>query len=82
MVWQDGSEEKEVPSTQLYYSISLDDHEFFPGEWVTSDTTKGECTEKYGVVQNVNYLERTACVSIKTLENRNLYESKKFDMFR
>ncbi|KAJ8922950.1 hypothetical protein NQ315_001496 [Exocentrus adspersus] len=63
VVWQDGTEEKDVPSTQLYYSISLDDHEFFPGEWVTSDVVKGEWVEEYGVVQNVNYLERTACVS-------------------
>ncbi|KAJ8934016.1 hypothetical protein NQ314_013652 [Rhamnusium bicolor] len=61
IVWQDGTEEKDVPSTQLYYSISLDDHEFFPGEWVISDTLKSE-GEKYGVVQNVNYLERTASV--------------------
>ncbi|XP_018566113.1 (E3-independent) E2 ubiquitin-conjugating enzyme UBE2O [Anoplophora glabripennis] len=73
VVWQDGSEEKDIPSTQLYYSISLDDHEFFPGEWVTSDTIKGECTEKYGVVQNVNYLERTACVKWFTYsENEKL----------
>lgn len=69
VVWQDGSEEKDIPSTQLYYSISLDDHEFFPGEWVTSDANKGPCTERYGVVQNVNYLERTACVSC---ENKHI----------
>ncbi|CAH1115912.1 unnamed protein product [Phaedon cochleariae] len=59
VVWQDGTEEKDIPSTQLYYSISLDDHEFFPGEWVVSDNAKDE-SDKYGVVQSVNYLERTA----------------------
>lgn len=63
MVWQDGTEEKDIPSTQLYYSISLDDHEFFPGEWVVNDTDKEEI-DKYGVIQKVNYLERTAHVSI------------------
>lgn len=62
VVWQDGTEEKDIPSTQLYYSISLDDHEFFPGEWVVNDNDKDE-TDKYGVIQNVNYLERTAYVS-------------------
>lgn len=59
IVWQDGTEEKDIPTTQLYYSISLDDHEFFPGEWVV---TEGK-DDLYGVVQNVNYLERTATVS-------------------
>lgn len=61
IVWQDGTEEKDIPTTQLYYSISLDDHEFFPGEWVVMATEKEE-TGKYGAVQNVNYLERTAMV--------------------
>ncbi|CAH1107433.1 unnamed protein product [Psylliodes chrysocephalus] len=60
VVWQDGSEEKDIPSIQLYYSISLDDHEFFPGEWVINDS-KPE-TDSYGVVQSVNYLERTASI--------------------
>ncbi|KRT84484.1 hypothetical protein AMK59_2853, partial [Oryctes borbonicus] len=61
IVWQDGTEEKDIPTTQLYYSISLDDHEFFPGEWVIMATEK-EDTDKYGAVQSVNYLERTAMV--------------------
>nr|CAI5826277.1 unnamed protein product [Callosobruchus analis] len=62
VVWQDGTEEKDIPSTQLYYSISLDDHEFFPGEWVGYDVSNGENKFIHGVVQSVNYLERTACV--------------------
>ncbi|CAH1973777.1 unnamed protein product [Acanthoscelides obtectus] len=61
VVWQDGTEEKDIPSIQLYYSISLDDHEFFPGEWVDYDDFKGDKTV-HGVIQSVNYLERTACV--------------------
>ncbi|CAG9854714.1 unnamed protein product [Phyllotreta striolata] len=68
VVWQDGTEEKDIPSTQLYYSISLDDHEFFPGEWVINDNNPGN--GNYGVVQSVNYLERTASVKWFThLEN-------------
>ncbi|CAG9767184.1 unnamed protein product [Ceutorhynchus assimilis] len=65
VVWQDGTEEKDIPSTQLYYSISLDDHEFFPGEWVVKDNgSKEKClvSSQYGVVQLVDYLERTATV--------------------
>lgn len=62
VVWQDGTEENDIPSTHLYYSISLDDHEFFPGEWVVNDNHKEE-NDKYGVIQHVNYLERTASVS-------------------
>ncbi|KAF5306922.1 hypothetical protein FQA39_LY00152 [Lamprigera yunnana] len=59
VVWQDGTEEKDIPTTQLYYSISLDDHEFFPGEWVVQDE-KNET--HYGAIQFVNHLERTATV--------------------
>lgn len=61
VVWQDGVEEKDIPTTQLYYSVSLDDHEFFPGEWVVAEGDK-EDTNRYGAIQFVNYLERTATV--------------------
>ncbi|XP_022908718.1 (E3-independent) E2 ubiquitin-conjugating enzyme UBE2O [Onthophagus taurus] len=61
VVWQDGTEETDIPSTELYYSISLDDHEFFPGEWVLM-TDDRDNTGKFGVVQAVNHLERTAKV--------------------
>lgn len=64
IVWQDGVEEKDIPTTQLYYSVSLDDHEFFPGEWVVAEGEK-EDGDLYGAIQFVNYLERTATVSIK-----------------
>lgn len=59
VVWQDGTEEKDIPTTQLYYSLSLDDHEFFPGEWVVAEDKNDGY---YGAVQHVNYLERTATV--------------------
>ncbi|XP_066140426.1 (E3-independent) E2 ubiquitin-conjugating enzyme UBE2O [Euwallacea fornicatus] len=64
VVWQDGTEEKDIPSTHLYYSISLDDHEFFPGEWVVKDVVNGDldAMSKYGVVQKVYYMERTATI--------------------
>ncbi|EFA05319.1 uncharacterized protein LOC659924 [Tribolium castaneum] len=58
VVWQDGTEEKDIPTTELYYSVSQDDHEFFPGEWVVSNSN--ENSDKYGVVQRVNFQERTA----------------------
>lgn len=62
VVWQDGSEEEDVPSTQLHYSNSLDDHEFFPGEWVIF--CDKSLDKNYGVVQSANNVERTAIVSI------------------
>lgn len=67
MVWQDGTEEKDIPSTELYFSISLDDHEFFPGEWVVRDSEVGE--KQYGTVQYVNHIERTA--TVKWFTNTN-----------
>lgn len=63
IVWQDGTEEKDIPTTQLYYSMSLDDHEFFPGEWVIDSDKEDVSSSRYGAVQQVNYLERTATVS-------------------
>lgn len=67
IVWQDSTEEKDVPSTQLYYSISLDDHEFFPGEWVVKDAAHGDsdAAGRYGVVQRVDYMERTATIKVR-----------------
>lgn len=62
VVWQDGSIEEDIPSTQLYYSVSLDDHEFFPGEWVVGEGNQNG--DEYGAIQAVNHLERTAKVSI------------------
>lgn len=67
VVWQDGIEEKNIPSTQLYYSISLDDHEFFPGEWVVHNDKE---LAEYGVVQNVNYMERTAVIKWFTFDEK------------
>lgn len=62
VVWQDGTEEANIPSTQLYYSLSLDDHEFVPGEWVTYNEKEAFPKNKYGVVQYANYAERIAMV--------------------
>ncbi|XP_060521601.1 (E3-independent) E2 ubiquitin-conjugating enzyme UBE2O [Cylas formicarius] len=91
VVWQDGTEEKDIPSTQLYYSISLDDHEFFPGEWIIRDGK--EDSSRYGVIQNVNYSERTAAVKwftysegdakpeVAGLEEISVYDLKKHNKF-
>ncbi|ENN81712.1 hypothetical protein YQE_01917, partial [Dendroctonus ponderosae] len=64
VVWQDGTEEKDIPSTQLYYNISIDDHEFFPGEWVVKSSAGKDSfgDGKHGVIQRVDYMERTATV--------------------
>ncbi|KAK5639956.1 hypothetical protein RI129_010767 [Pyrocoelia pectoralis] len=59
IVWQDGTEEKDIPTTLLHVFYSQDDHDFFPGEWVISDSR----TEKYGAVQHMDRLERTAVVN-------------------
>ncbi|CAH0564110.1 unnamed protein product [Brassicogethes aeneus] len=97
VLWQDGTEEKDIPSTQLYYSISLDDHEFFPGEVVVPDNGKEDKeekdSEKYGVVQRVNYLERTATIKWftysealkkpiqKSMTEMSVYDLKKHSKF-
>ena len=61
VVWQDGSEEACIPSTDLYPVQHLDDHEFFPGDFVT-ETRDGFHPHSYGVVQTVDHAERTCLV--------------------
>ena len=49
-MWQDGSVERGVPSAELYPIHHLDDHEFFPGDFVT-EAKDGFHPHSYGVVQ-------------------------------
>ncbi|XP_001602772.2 (E3-independent) E2 ubiquitin-conjugating enzyme UBE2O [Nasonia vitripennis] len=57
VVWQDGSVELGIPSTQLYPIHHLDDKEFFPGDFVVDQK---EESRMYGVVQSVDHQGRTA----------------------
>ncbi|XP_043683034.1 (E3-independent) E2 ubiquitin-conjugating enzyme UBE2O [Vespula pensylvanica] len=57
VVWQDGSVEFGIPSTQLYPIHHLDDKEFFPGDFVLDQK---EESRMYGVVQSVDHQGRTA----------------------
>uniref|UniRef100_A0A0V0G6I3 Putative ubiquitin-conjugating enzyme e2 o-like isoform x1 n=1 Tax=Triatoma dimidiata TaxID=72491 RepID=A0A0V0G6I3_TRIDM len=61
VVWQDGSVEKGIPSTELYPIHHLDDQEFFPGDFVIENREEG-CIRVYGVVQRVDHAGRTATV--------------------
>ncbi len=61
VVWQDGTEETSIPSTELYPIQHLDDHEFFPGDFVT-EAKEGFHPHSYGVVQDVNHADRTCRV--------------------
>jgi len=61
VVWQDGREEAAIPSTELYPIQHLDDHEFFPGDFVT-ETKEGFHPHSYGVVQDVSHADRTCRV--------------------
>ncbi|XP_060859258.1 (E3-independent) E2 ubiquitin-conjugating enzyme UBE2O-like [Metopolophium dirhodum] len=57
VIWQDGTKEMGVSSTDLYPVQTLDDLEFFPGDFVTE---KNPVTYVYGVVEYVDHAERTA----------------------
>ncbi|XP_069684975.1 (E3-independent) E2 ubiquitin-conjugating enzyme UBE2O isoform X2 [Periplaneta americana] len=61
VVWQDGSVEYGIPSTQLYPIHHLDDQEFFPGDFVIENKDES-CMRVYGVVQSVDHAGRTATV--------------------
>ncbi|XP_053970157.1 (E3-independent) E2 ubiquitin-conjugating enzyme UBE2O isoform X1 [Anastrepha ludens] len=63
VVWQDGTVEADIPSTQLYPIHHLDNHEFFPGDFVTSGKEGADTSYRnYGVVQMVDHQGRTARV--------------------
>ncbi|XP_058127281.1 (E3-independent) E2 ubiquitin-conjugating enzyme [Anopheles ziemanni] len=62
VVWQDGTIEQNIPSTELRPIHHLDDHEFFPGDFVlTGNVARVSCRD-YGVIQNVDHHGRTARV--------------------
>jgi len=62
VVWQDGSVETAIPSAELYPIHHLDDHEFFPGDFVT-EAKEGFQPHSYGVVQDVDHAGR--CCRVK-----------------
>lgn len=65
VVWQDGTIESGIPSTQLYPIHHLDEHEFFPGDFVLSgnhESSDNSALRDYGVIQKVDHQGRTAFV--------------------
>ena len=66
VVWQDGTVEQGVPSRELYPIHHLDDHEFFPGDFVT-EARDGFHPHSYGVVQEVDHAGRCCRCAVSTL---------------
>ncbi|XP_050346248.1 (E3-independent) E2 ubiquitin-conjugating enzyme isoform X4 [Nymphalis io] len=66
VVWQDGTIEMGIPSTQLYPIHHLDGQECFPGDFVVNGASNVEENQlnhrEYGVVQRVDHHGRTAIV--------------------
>ncbi|KQS52430.1 uncharacterized protein Dere_GG12418, isoform B [Drosophila erecta] len=62
VVWQDGTVETGIHSTQLYPIHHLDNHEFFPGDFVTKANENSTGATDYGVIQCVDHDERIAKV--------------------
>lgn len=64
VVWQDGTIEFGIPSTDLYPIHHLDGQECFPGDFVISGANSEAYPSQryYGVVQNVDHYGRTAIV--------------------
>ncbi|XP_055849061.1 (E3-independent) E2 ubiquitin-conjugating enzyme UBE2O [Episyrphus balteatus] len=63
VVWQDGAVESGISSTQLYPIHHLDDHEFFPGDFVVCGKEDSDVSFRdYGVIQTVDHHGRTASV--------------------
>ncbi|XP_037945571.1 (E3-independent) E2 ubiquitin-conjugating enzyme isoform X2 [Teleopsis dalmanni] len=63
IMWQDGTRETDIPSTELYHINQLDTHEFFPGDYVMYEKDSNDMTYRdYGVIQSVDHYGRTARV--------------------
>ncbi|KAH8419184.1 hypothetical protein KR222_009243 [Zaprionus bogoriensis] len=62
VVWQDGTVETDIPSTELYPLHHLDNHEFFPGDFVSKANDYNTSQMDYGVIQSVDHDERIAKV--------------------
>uniref|UniRef100_A0A2M4CSB7 Putative ubiquitin-conjugating enzyme n=1 Tax=Anopheles darlingi TaxID=43151 RepID=A0A2M4CSB7_ANODA len=65
VVWQDGTIETGISSTELRPIHHLDDHEFFPGDFVlagNTDPAANPSFRDYGVIQQVDHRGRTARV--------------------
>ena len=61
-MWQDGTLEENVPSTEVETLHNLDENEFFPGEFVVDNRKENAGLEVYGVVQRADFSERTCFV--------------------
>lgn len=62
VMWQDGSLEEDIPSTEVETLHHLDENEFFPGDFVVDTRKESSGLELYGVVQNADFLERVCTV--------------------
>lgn len=65
VVWQDGTIEKDIASTELCPIHHLDDHEFFPADFVLAANDSANFNPSYrdyGVIQKVDHLGRIARV--------------------
>ncbi|XP_075147888.1 (E3-independent) E2 ubiquitin-conjugating enzyme UBE2O [Haematobia irritans] len=63
VVWQDGTIECDIPSTELYPIHHIDNHEFFPGDFVISGIEESDVNYRdYGVIQTVDHEGRIARV--------------------
>jgi len=58
VVWQDGSEQENISSTEVLPVLHVDDLEFFPGDFVV-DKTVAAHTSEYAVVLKSDHAQRT-----------------------
>lgn len=57
-----------MPSVDLYPIQTLDDLEFFPGDFVIE---KNPLLNSYGVIESVDHTQRTACVQWFKVNSEN-----------
>ncbi|KAL3877586.1 hypothetical protein ACJMK2_035282 [Sinanodonta woodiana] len=66
VVWQDGTEEDGVPSTDLFPIHHLDELEFFPGDFVVDAKVSESNPNRYGAIMSCDHAGRVCTVKWMT----------------
>lgn len=69
VMWQDGSVETNISSLELFPIHHLDEHEFFPGDFVVEAKDNSDKPNYYGAVVSCDHQARTCMVNWYRIEN-------------
>jgi ubiquitin-conjugating enzyme E2 O len=63
VLWQDGTLQRGVPSSSVVPFVTLNEHEFFPGQYVVDNAPAAAGDGRLGIVRSLNCKDKTVRVS-------------------